>query len=208
MSLRLRVGLASVCLVVALVAVLLATDALRWQQRVRVDDARFAAAPEQSDLWNLRALFPFPPARSIIGLDDDLAYRRATRAFVLGRPRLESYTDTESITQRTRAQVMLADVVDGDQTPSARAEAANLLGVLRLVSTFLDPPQATTYLTGASERFRQAIAFAPEHEDAKYNLELTLLRLRDQLAQSGLGGQATQGGVGSGSGARRPGSGY
>ena len=103
---------------------------------------------------------------------------------------------------------MLADVVDGDQTPSVRAEAANLLGVLRLVSTFLDPPQATTYLTGASERFRRAIALAPEHEDAKYNLDLTLLRLRDQLAQSGSGGRQPRAASAPARVPERPGSGY
>ena len=82
---------------------------------------------------------------------------------MLGRPRLETYTDTESIIQRTRAQVLLADVGDGGSghASDARAEASNLLGVLRLVSTFLDPPQATTYLTSAAKDFRQAIALAP-----------------------------------------------
>ena len=210
MSFRLRVAIAGFCLVAAAAAMLLASDALRWQHRVGVDDKRFAAAPERSDLWSLRPLAPFAPTRLLLGLDDDLAYRHAAQAFVLGRPRLETYTDTESIIQRTRAQVLLADIGDGGggHSSDARAEASNLLGVLRLVSTFLDPPQATTYLTGAAEDFRRAIALAPEHGHAKYNLELTLLRLRDQLAQRGASGQSPRGGVGSGSGAKRPGSGY
>ena len=208
MSFRLRVAIAAFCLVVAAATMLLASDSLRWQHRVGVDDQRFAAAPERSDLWSLRPLAPLAPTRFLLGLDDDLAYRRAMQAFVLGRPRLETYTDTESIIQRTRAQVLLADIGDGGHSSDARAEASNLLGVLRLVNTFLDPPQATTYLTSAAEDFRQAIALAPEHGHAKYNLELTLLRLRDELAKSGASGQSPQGGVGSGSGAKRPGSGY
>lgn len=208
MSLRVRVGIAAFCLVAAAAVVLFASDALRWQHRVGVDDKRFAAAPERSDLWSLRPFAPFVPTRLLLGLDDDLAYRRAIQAFVLGRPRLETYTDTESITERTRAQVLLADIVDGGQAPEARAEASNLLGVLRLVSTFLDPPQATTHLTSAAEDFRRAITLAPGHAHSKYNLELTLLRLRDELARGGASGQSPQGGVGSGSGAKRPGSGY
>jgi hypothetical protein len=205
---RRRVASAVFCLVAAAAAMLVATDALRWQHRVGVDDKRFAAAPERSDLWSLRPFAPLAPTRLLLGLDDDLAYRRGMQAFVLGRPRLETYTDSESIIQRTRAQVLLADIADGGHSSDAEAQASNLLGVLRLVSTFLDPPQASTYLTSAAEDFRQAITLAPEHEHAKYNLELTLLRLRDQLAQSGASGQTPQGGVGSGSGAKRPGSGY
>jgi hypothetical protein len=208
MSVRLRVALAAFCLVAAAATMLVASDALRWQHRVRVDDERFAAAPVRSDLWSLRPLAPLAPTRFLLGLDDDLAYRRAVQAFVLGRPRRETYTDSESIIQRTRAQVLLADIADGGHSSEAGAQASNLLGVLRLVSTFLDPPQASTYLTSAAEDFRRAIALAPELGHAKYNLELTLLRLRDQLAQSGASGQSPQGGVGSGSGAKRPGSGY
>ena len=208
MSVRRRVWIAALCLVAAAAAMLVATDALRWQHRVDMDDERFAAVPERPELWDLSPLAPFAPTRFLLGLEDDLAFRRAVQTFVRGRPRLETYTDTESITQRTRAQVLLADIVDDGQAANARAEAANLLGVLRLVSTFLDPPQATTYLTSAAVDFRRAITLAPGHSHAKYNLELTLLRLRDQLAQRGASGQTPQGGVGSGSGARRPGSGY
>jgi hypothetical protein len=207
-SVRRRVWIAALCLVAAAAVTLMASDVLRWQHRVDVDDQRFAAVPERAELWRVRPLAPFAPTRFLLGLDDDLAYRRAVHAFVRGRPRLETYTDTESITQRAQAQVMLANIVDSGQDPKARAEAANLLGVLRLVNTFLDPSQAATYLTSAAEDFRRAIVLAPEHSHAKYNLEVTLLRLRDQLAQSGASGQSPQGGVGSGSGARRPGSGY
>ncbi len=208
MSLRRRAWIAALCLVAAAAVMLVASDALRWQHLVDVDDERFAAVPERGELWRMPPLAPFAPTRFLLGLEDDLAYRRALQTFVRGRPRLETYTDTESIAQRTRAQVLLADIVDGGQAPTTRAEAANLLGVLRLASTFLDPSQATTYLTSASEDFRRAVTLAPEHSHAKYNLELTLLRLRDQLAQRGASGQSPQGGVGSGSGARRPGSGY
>lgn len=208
MSVRRRVWIAALCLVAAAAVMLTASDVLRWQHRLDVDDQRFAAVPAQGELWDVRPLAPFAPTRFLLGLDDDLAYRRAVQAFVRGRPRLETYTDTESITQRTQAQVMLADIVESGQAPNARAEAANLLGVLRLVNTFLDPPQAATYLTSAAEDFRRAIALAPDHSHAKYNLEVTLLRLRDQLAQNGASSQSPQGGVGSGSGARRPGSGY
>ena len=207
-SVRRRVWIAALCLVAAAAVMLMASDVLRWQHRMDVDDPRFAAVPERAELWNVRPLAPFAPTRFLLGLEDDLAYRRAVQTFVRGRPRLETYTDADSITQRTRAQVMLADIADGGHAPNARAEAANLLGVLRLVNTFLDPSQAATYLTSAAEDFRRAIALAPEHSHAKYNLEVTLLRLRDQLARSGASGQSPQGGVGSGSGARRPGSGY
>jgi hypothetical protein len=207
-SLRLRIWLAAFLLIAGAAVMLCASDVLRWQHRIGVDDTRFAAAPEDRDLWTMRPLAPFAPTQLLLGLDDDLAFRRAMQTFVLGRPRLETYTDTESITERTRAQVLLADILDSGQASNVRADAANLLGVLRLVSTFLDPPQAATYLTSAAEDFRQAITLAPEHSHAKYNLELTLLRLRDQLSQGGASGQSPQGGVGSGSGARRPGSGY
>lgn len=208
MSPRSRVALAAVCLCAGASATLLASDAVRWQNRMRSDDARFAAVPERRELWTLRELFPFGAARAVLDLDDDLAYRRAAQTFVLGQPRQETYTDTELIAQRARAQVLLADIVGSDQDPKARAAGANLLGVLGFASAVLDPPQASTYLSTASASFRQAISLDPQHVDAKYNLELALARLRAAQRAAGPGSQATQGGIGSGSGARRPGSGY
>lgn len=207
MSLRVRLALAGLCLAAGVVLILLATDVVRWQGRIGTDDQRFAAVPERGDLWTLPELVPGGAARAVLGADDDLAYRRAVRTFALGAPRRETYTDARRIAYRAKAQVLLSDVFRHSDDPSARAGAANLLGVLAFASAVLDPPQANTYLAAASTSFREAIANEPEQADAKYNLELALRRLQAQGGSNARGG-ASRGGVGSGSGARRPGSGY
>jgi hypothetical protein len=209
MSVRLRVVVAALALLVGTVCALFATDVLRWQHRMEWGDARFEAGSTESGLWSLPQPFLLDTSKSVLALGDDRTYRMAVREFVLGRPREEHFSDAEQISQRGRAQEQLATLVEGGQDAKRRAAAANLIGVLGFANAAIDPQQASTYLAAAITSFRQAIELDPSNADAKYNLELALVRLPDAKRSTGQNPSSnTQSGTGSGAGAGRSGSGY
>lgn len=209
MSVRVRLVLAALALLVGTLCALFATDVLRWQHRMAWGDARFEAGSTESGLWSLPQPFLLDSARSVLALGDDRAYRMAMREFALGRPREEHFSDAELISQRGRAQEQLAALVESGQDAKRRAAAANLIGVLGFANSAIDPQQAPTYLAAAITSFRQAIELDPSNVDASYNLELALVRLPDAKRSTGQNPSPnTQSGTGSGAGAGRSGSGY
>jgi len=209
MSNRLRIAAAAVCVLVGTLAILVATDALRWQRSMTAGDTRFAEGSSSAALWRVPHAFTFGLGRSVVGLDDDLTYRAALREFARGLPRSERASDTEIISQRGKAQEQLAAIASGTQDPRLRAAAANLTGVLGFANAAIDPGQAPTYLTDSMARFRTAIVLDPGNADAKHNLELALARIGPAKQAAGQSKPKTsRGGKGSGGGAGDPGSGY
>ena len=206
---RLTIAVAALLLVVGAACSVLAVDALSWRSSMRSDDLRFVAFPAKSDLWSPRELGPFGTTKALLEVDDDLAYRRALQAFVLGQPRVERYSDTDLIGRRGRAQELLAGIVDSEQSKSRRSSAANLIGVLGFANAAIDSTDAPSYLNAAIAEFRRAIALDPQNADAKYNLELALSRLAGIKRPPDAGSPSQpRGGAGSGAGAGREGSGY
>ena len=204
-----RVGLTAALALAAVAATLIATDLLDWRSGIAAGDTRFASGSVSSNLWEPRQLVPFGTARSLLGLQDDLSYREAVRAFVLGRPREQPYGDTELLGARGHARELLEPIVDRPGNPIRRGEAANMIGVLGFANAAIDPDQAYTYLTEAVRSFRRAIALDAENEDAKYNLELALSRLKNvKPPPNQRPPKGTKGGAGSGAGTGEPGSGY
>lgn len=210
MSARLRIVAAVICLTAGLASALLGTDLLRWRSGMRAGDTRFASGSLAGDLWTPQQFLPLGAARAALGLDDDLVYRHAVRAFVLGRPREVPYSDTDVLIKRVQAQELLEGIVDSRADSSRKAEAANLIGVLGFANSAIDPNQAYNYLKEAITSFRQSIALDPENPDAKYNLELALERFRKTRPPAGQQPKQrdTRGGSGSGAGTGEPGSGY
>jgi hypothetical protein len=175
-----RAGAAAVCLVAAVVLVLLAIDARAWSSRFPADDLRYRRDASAPKLWSIGELSPFGLDRKLLGIGDDLAYRRALREFRLGRP-LEPVFTTAATTHRVQAQIALTDVVATPRHATRASQAANLLGVLGFAMATQDVGQRATFLNNAITAFREAIALDPTNDDALFNLEYAL----DQLKGSG-----------------------
>ena len=209
MRAALRIGAASVLAVVAIAVSILATDLLDWRSRIDAGDTRFASGSLAAGMWEPRQLVPLGVAKSMLGVEDDLSYREAVRAFVLGRPREQPFGDTDLLGARGHARELLEPIVDGAGAPSRRGAAANMIGVLGFANAAIDPDQSYSYLTESVRWFRRAIALDPGNDDAKYNLELALSRLKNvKPPPSQKPPKGSKGGAGSGAGTGEPGSGY
>ena len=193
------------CLAAAALLLLFALDARAWGKRMVTDDLRFDANPLQTKLWQPVEVTPFGLARGVLGIDDDVQYRRAVRLFRLGRP-LENLTARSFESLRAQAQVSLGDVDQGNDR-ARRSQAANLLGVLDLSLAVQDSSLATTFLADAIGSFRHAMALDESNADARFNLEYALYELRsgeDQLPR----GTDRPGQPGGRAGVAQPGRGY
>jgi hypothetical protein len=190
-------------------ALLLAVDVSTTRAALSDDDVRYRTAPEQT-LWAPDELVPRHAAQRLLGVEDDLLFRRALRAVRLSHPETPGLSDPEYVLHRNDASAWLVDVVRDDETLERRSAAANLLGVLSFADAIADYQNRGKLLEVAGSRFRQAISLDASNEDAKVNLELTLSRTRDfELSESGGGTDPSPGGRGSkGAGAGDPGSGY
>ena len=184
---RARLLATAACLVVAAVAALGAADAGRW--RDAVDDVR-GREPV--------AKLPGDPVGRVAAIEDDLAYRRALRNFVVAEHVPWGFDNGElRATVRTRAAGALATVAENGE-PRLASRANDLLGVLAATDGAVDT---------ARDRFQAAILADPTNVNAKRNLE-TLLRVLDPFARrpGPVSGSGPRGGRGAGSSA--PGTGY
>lgn len=197
------------CLAAAALAFLLALDVAALRAALRADDVRYRVDPS-ARLWSPRELVPAGSARAVLGVADDLRFRRALRAVRLSHPETPGLSDPSYVVHRSDATAWLSDVLLHDSDRARRSAAANLLGVLSFADAIADYTNRERLLSAAAGRFRQAIALDPSNDDAKYNLELTLSRSRGlELTEAGGGTDPSPGGRGAkGAGAGDPGSGY
>jgi hypothetical protein len=166
---------ALVCLVVAVFLILLATDVLRWSSDLQASDVHYRANPSAAGLWQIDALVPGDPGRSLLGVDDDLALRKAVRALQLSRLGSRAHFKPELILQRADAEARLQTLASGGGDRKQRSRAAELLGVLQLASrTTSNPQQSSSFLLKAVANLQKAIQLDPGNDEAKYNLEVAL----------------------------------
>ena len=192
-----RLAGAAVCLVAAAVLLLLAVDAHAWQTRMTADDLRFRANPLEQNLWQPEQRAPFGLARRLLGLDDDLAYRRAVREFRAGRPTELTFSPVTTA-HRAQAQIALTNIGKNDANALRASDEENLLGVLGFALATQDTSQSRTFLNNSVTAFRAAIDRDPENDDAMWNLEYALAQIkgsnpqeaggRDRLGQRGEAG--------------------
>jgi hypothetical protein len=183
-----RAGLVAgvvVCLVLASLVVLLAADVWRWRDALGSDDARYRSAPSSGDLWSPASLVPLALARNSLGVDDDLAFRRAVRAMRLGKLEEVQVSDTEVLLQRAEAQTRLAAIAEGDGDPERRSRAMTLLGVVLLATPVPTVEEQRAALKAAITNLQTAIELDPDNNDAKFNLEFALRQRSAGLAARG-----------------------
>ncbi len=197
------------CLVGGAALLVLALDVSRLENAFAGDDVRYRPSPEET-VWEPAEIVPAGAARWLLAANDDILFRRALRGVRLSHPEMPGFSDPAYVVHRNEASAWLVDIVQRDDDDSRRSTAANLLGILSFADAIADYENRGRLLEGAAGRFRQAIAFDPGNEDAKYNLELALSRSQGlELSESGGGTAPSPGGKGSrGAGAGDPGSGY
>jgi hypothetical protein len=193
---------------------LVAVDVGRWRSTVAADDVRYRVA-SADELWSPDTLAPFDAGGRLLGVGDDVAFRQALRAMRASSPDDPTVSDPHLAVRRTEAADRLESVVVHDRDPGRRSRASNLLGVLGMVLFNASPSggnlgDRSELLLSAVASFEQAIAIDPGNDDAKYNLQVILLRGQGLLpTESAAGRNPTPGGRGAkGAGAGEPGSGY
>lgn len=194
-------------LVLGIVLLLLALDVARAERRLDGDDARFLAQPRIAGYWRDDGVLPFGAGRQVLGVEDDVALRRAVHRFWLGRPG-DGLTPTPArLAERARAQAQLSEVESDAGTGAS--QTATLLGVLALL-TPPDQAERSQVVRAASAAFRRAVVLDPANHDAKFNLESLLQLVNDERNRGqGGGGSAGQEGTEFGGAAlSRRGSGY
>ena len=184
---------AAVLLGLATVLALLAVDVRAWQGRITRDDLRFRAERSHVGLWRSPAILPSDPARSLLGLDDGLAYRRAVQLFWFSRVGSSTGGQADLAALRVVAEERLQELSETAATAAERSNAANLLGVMAVTTSAADSPTQKATVARARQYFERAVVEDPTNYAAKLNLELALRLERpgksrlDQDARGGFG---------------------
>lgn len=215
-----RLVAAGAMLVLAVLLVLLARDTWHWSRAMHDADARASLGYVSPGAWSAKTTLPSHFVRSLLGIDDDLAFRRAAMGA------LTAYANAPTAQQEQRRRSILesalARISRGDADRARAASAADDLGALlyfdapspgNAQNPYQDPSLAPASgdespSQKALDQFTLAVRLDPENATAQRNLEV-LLREASRKSRN----QTTRVGVGErlgtkGSGSRLPGHGY
>ena len=146
------------------------SDLRSWQDGVRNGDAQYLQNPA-SAAWTAPTFLPFHLARGIIGISDQIAFRRAAQTFVAVHALGNGY-DNGFSESRARAdlEIILTTIARGHNR--ARDSAAdNLLGILAFSDSQTRGAAKPAPVERAVADFQSAVQLDPENTDAKFNLE-------------------------------------
>jgi hypothetical protein len=191
--------------VAAALLVLIALDAHAWSTRLPADDLRYRRDASASHLWRPSEVVPGAFTRRVLGIGDDLAYRRALRDFRLGRV-TEPVAAPAITNHRIAAQVELTHIADTSTNARIRSQVDNLLGVLGFGLGTQDFGQRKVFYNNAITAFRSAVVLDPTNDDAFFNLEFALDQVRSTGEQQAPG--SAQLGHRGHAGLKPPGKGY
>jgi hypothetical protein len=202
---RVLAGVAA--LAVAAPLALFASDVLAAQSTMKRDDLRFRVSPDARGLWKVegRTL----SLKSLLRLEDDLAWRVAAQRFQLSRARANIAYDPTRKSSRAETQAGLASAETHELTARQSSALANFSAILAYEEAVGDPQNGPALLRKSTDEFRRAIRLEPANEEAKFNLEL-LLRLVESEEQQrrDQAGAGTGGNDAVGASAAQAGSGY
>jgi hypothetical protein len=182
-----------------------AIDAHAWGSRLAADDLRYRRDASAHRLWRVSELAPGGLTRGLLGIGDDLAYRRAMRDFRMGRV-TEPLAAPEITSRRIAAEIELTHVADSNGSAAIRSQVENLLGVLGFGLGSQDFGQRQAFFNNAVAAFQSAVNLDQANDDAYFNLEYALHQLQSNGEQQAPG-SAQQGHRG-GAGLKPPGKGY
>ncbi|HEY2209422.1 MAG TPA: hypothetical protein VGH26_09040 [Gaiellaceae bacterium] len=186
-----------VCL--AVVLGLLALDVRSWQGRMTRDDLRFRAHQSHLGLWRTPTTLPGDPARSLLGIDDAISYRRGLQLFWYSRVGVSTGGQPDFAAERVVTEQKLQSLLQTASTREERSNAANLLGIMTVTAPAADTATELEGLDRARLLFTQAVRENPSNYAAKVNLELVLRigapqRVKiDQDARGGFGSGGSSG---------------
>jgi hypothetical protein len=203
--------LAPIVFLVALAAIatLVARDAAAVRHGMQRGDLAFEAQPAAERLWRFETTIPY--ADELLGVEDDLVYRRALRTFAVDDRRGQNPYDFSRPAFRAEAQAALGNAENFGLTPAQRSKLATLAGVLVFDEAVADPVNGPNLIRQALVHFRRAVRIDPTNSEAKYDLEFMLrvlapgaerLRIRQNIPAYSAGRSAP------GAGANRVGEGY
>jgi hypothetical protein len=183
----------------AVVAAIASVDASAWDDALDRGDAAYTRAPHRAR-WDARTRVPGDPVGRALQLDEEVAFRRALRAFVVAErtPRGLDNGERRAEARAAAAGALVALAAGDDKRLASRAY--DLLGVLAATGDSIDNEQAFA-------SFEAAVRADGANADAKYNLELLIRRTRASDLRRGAGGGSGPRG-GRGAGAADAGSGY
>lgn len=169
-----RIGFALAAVAgVALVA--LAVDTVVVWRSVAADDFRFQAAPSrQRGLWEEPGVAPGTVTARLLGIEDDLAYRRTTSLFTRSRPGRAPYPGPQLAALRGQAALQLTRTSQAETDAHRQSQLLNFLGTLPLDRRIQDQAERANVLQTAIGIFENAVKVDPGNADAKTNLELVL----------------------------------
>jgi hypothetical protein len=169
----------AVLIALAVFAALVARDAAAIRSGFEGGDLAFKAQPAAERLWKIDTRVPY--AKRAFGVEDDLLYRRALRAFAVDARRGENPYDFDRPAFRAEAQATLGAAEESSIAAPLRSKAASLQGVLTFEEAIQDPINGPNLMRRVVGDFERAVRIDPANEEAKYNLEY-LLRLMDPSA--------------------------
>lgn len=171
----LRRALLVLSAVAGLALLLLGVDSVVVSRQISADDFRYQAAPErQRGLWEEIGLTPGRLTSHVLGIEDDLAYRRATSLFTRSRPGRAPYPGPALAARRGQAALLLTRTSQAETDRRRRAQLLNFLGTLPLDRRIQDQAERASVLQNAIGIFESAVRVDPGNADAKANLELVL----------------------------------
>jgi hypothetical protein len=119
---------AAACLALAVLLSLLALDVHRRDRSFQADDVLFRVGSLRDDRWQPTEIVPFGAARALLGVDDDLAYRRALQLVRRAHPRTVTYEQSKLVgrpdparRRRTTGRQRRAALRGGEPPRRARA---------------------------------------------------------------------------------------
>jgi hypothetical protein len=158
-----------------------AREARELESSIRSGDAAFRAEPTREGVWATGDMAP--GLKRALAVDDDLAFRRASRLYEVLRRRGRDPFDSAARAFRADAQFAFAQAEQEGLTAEARSKALNLQSILMLEEALGDFRNSGQLVQRSLAGFRRAIRVDPGNEEAMYNVELILRLLAPEASR-------------------------